>query len=172
MGLFDMFKSDSGEKMTPHLAFATSLLYMMSADGEIDPEEVGHLLSVLGGSDDGNGSIGVGAQSQALLDSAVKYRRKNSIDVFLQAAAPLLSDAQKMCILVNLIDSSLADGQPEPEEQVLFAQFLAAFGVSEERFRPFFEVIMLKSDRTVFTNANHPSNRAGHQVQLGNALGR
>ena len=36
MGLFDMFKSDSGEKLTQHLALATSLLYMMSADGEID----------------------------------------------------------------------------------------------------------------------------------------
>jgi hypothetical protein len=84
----------------------------------------------------------------------------------LQAATPLLSDAQKMCILVNLIDSSLADGQPEPEEQALFAKFLAAFGVSEERFRPFFEVIMIKSDRTVFTNSNHPSNQAGHQVRL------
>lgn len=55
MGLFDMFKSDSGEKMTPHLAFATSLLYMMSADGEMDNEEIGHLLSVLGGQDDGRG---------------------------------------------------------------------------------------------------------------------
>ena len=36
MGLFDMFKSDSGDKMSPHLAFATALLYMMSADGEMD----------------------------------------------------------------------------------------------------------------------------------------
>ena len=166
MGLFDMFKSDSGEKMTPHLAFATSLLYMMSADGEIDNEEVGHLLSVLGGQDDGRGSIGVGAQSQALLDSALKYRRKNSIDTFLQDAAPLLSDAQKMCILVNLIDSSLVDGQPEPEEQVLFGKFLYAFGVSEERFRPFFEVIMLKNDRQVFTNPSHPKNDSGYRVRL------
>ena len=110
MGLFDMFKSDSGDKMTPHLAFATSLLYMMSADGEMDNEEVGHLLSVLGGQDDGRGTIGVGAQNQALLDSALKYRRKNSVETFLQEAAPLLSDAQKMCMLVNLIDSSLSDG--------------------------------------------------------------
>ncbi len=166
MGLFDMFKSDSGEKMTPHLAFATSLLYMMSADGEIDNEEVGHLLSVLGGQDDGRGSIGVGAQSQALLDSALKYRRKNSIDTFLQEAAPLLSDAQKMCILVNLIDSSLVDGQPEPEEQALFGKFLNAFGVSEERFRPFFEVIMLKNDRQVFTNPSHPKNDNSYRVRL------
>ena len=166
MGLFDMFKSDSGDKMTPHLAFVTSLIYMMSADGEIDHEEIGHLLSVLGGQDQGNGTVGVGAQNQALLDNAVKYRRKNPIDTFLQEAAPLLSDAQKMCILVNLIDSSLVDGQPEPEEQALFGKFLQAFGVSEARFRPFFEVIVLKNDRSVFTNQNHPKNDASYQVKI------
>ena len=127
---------------------------------------MGQLLSVLGGQDDGKGTIGVGAQNQALLDSAMRYRRKNSVDTFLAEAAPLLSDAQKMCIMVNLIDSSLADGQPEREEQEMFAKFLKAFGITEERFRPFFEVIMLKADRTVFTNQNHPKNQPGHQVKL------
>lgn len=166
MGLFDMFKGDSGEKMTPHLAFATALLYMMSADGEIDNEEIGHLLSVLGGEDQGNGVIGVGAQNQKLLDNAVKYRRKNSVESFLQEASPILSDAQKMCILVNLIDSSLADGTPEQEEQEIFAKFLQAFGISEERFRPFFEVMVLKNDRSVFTNQSHPKNQPGYQVKL------
>lgn len=166
MGLFDMFKSDTGDKMSPHLAFTTSLIYMMSADGEMDSEEVGHLLSVLGGQDDGKGTIGVGAQNQALLDAALKYRRKHSLEAFLAEAAPLLSDAQKMCIMINLIDSSLADGQPEPEEQAMFAKFLSAFGITEERFRPFFEVIMLKADRTVFTNQSHPKNQPGYQVKL------
>lgn len=166
MGLFDMFKSDTGDKMTPHLAFTTSLIYMMSADGEMDSEEVGHLLSVLGGQDDGKGTIGVGAQNQALLDASMKYRRKNSLDTFLAEAAPLLTDAQKMCIMINLIDSSLADGQPEREEQEMFAKFLKAFGITEARFQPFFEVIMLKADRTVFTNQNHPKNQPGHQVNL------
>lgn len=166
MGLFDMFKSDSGEKMTPHKALATSLLYMMSADGEMDHEEIGHLLSVLGGQDSGNGTVGVGAQNQALLDSALKYRRSHTVEQFLSEATPLLSDAQRMCILVNLIDSSLSDGQPEPEEQVLFGKFLQAFGVSETRFKPFFEVILLKNDRSVFTRQDHPSNAVGYQVKL------
>lgn len=166
MGLFDMFKSDAGEQMTPHLAFAVSLLYMMSADGEIDTEEVGHLLSVLGGQDQGNGVIGVGAQNEKLLDNAIRYRQRKSADEFLAEATPLLSDAQKMCILVNLIDSSLADGQPEPEEQMLFGKFLQAFQISEDRFRPFFEVIMLKNDRAVFINPEHPKNQAGYQVSL------
>lgn len=166
MGLFDMFKSDSGDKMTPHLAFATALLYMMSADGEIDNEEIGHLLSILGGEDQGNGVIGVGAQNQKMLDTAVKYRKKNSVDFFLQEAAPILSDAQRICILINLVDSSLADGTPEREEQELFAKFLQGFNISEERFRPFFEVMALKNDRAVFTNQNHPKNQSGYQVKL------
>lgn len=164
MGLFDMFKGDS-EEMTPHLALAISLLYMMGSDGEYDNEEIGQLLSVLGGQET-DGVIGVGANNAALLDRGVKYVRKHSLDAFLSEAAPVLSDAQKMCIMVNLIDSSLSDGQAEREEQVMFGKFLQAFGISEERFRPFFEVIVLKNDRAVFTNQNHPKNRVGYQVQL------
>lgn len=164
MGLFDMFKGDS-EEMTPHLAFTISLLFMMDSDGECDNEEIGHLLSVLGGQES-SGVIGVGANNAVLLDRAIKYTRKNNLDTFLREAAPVLTDAQKMCIMVNLIDSSLSDGQAEREEQVMFGKFLQAFGITEERFRPFFEVIVLKNDRAVFTNQNHPKNRAGHQVQL------
>lgn len=165
MGLFDMFKGDTGEEMTPHLAFATALLYMMSADGEIDNEEVGHLLSVLGGSKR-KGVIGVGQQNQALLDKAVQYRKSHSIDDFLSVVSPLLTDSQKMCMMMNLLDSSLSDGVAEPEEQALFNKFLQAFGISEERFKPFFEVIVVKNDRAVFTDQSHPKNQPGYEVKL------
>ena len=164
MGLFDMFKGDS-EQMTPHLAFATALIYMIGADGKVENEEVGQLLAVLGGEEKG-GVIGVGANNRQLLDRAYRYYQKTPIDQFLAEATPLLSDAQKMCILTNLIDSSLADGQAAPIEQQLFNKFLQAFDISEDRFRPFFEVIALKNDRAVFTNANHPNNQPGHTVQL------
>ncbi|AWX54922.1 MULTISPECIES: TerB family tellurite resistance protein [Brevibacillus] len=165
MGLFDMFKTDKGEEMTPHFGFACSLLYMMKSDGEMDHEEIGQLLAVLGG-EESNGVIGVGANNRQLLDNAMKYTRNNSIEKFLSEVTPLLTDAQKMCILVNLIDSSLADGQPEREEQELFGKFLTAFGISEDRFRPFFEVIVLKNDRGVFVNQNHPKNQPGYRVTL------
>jgi uncharacterized tellurite resistance protein B-like protein len=165
MGLFDMFRGDTGETMTPHLAFATSLIYCMGADGEMDNEEIGHLLSVLGGESKG-GTIGVGANNRVLLDKAVQYVRRNKPDQFLAEAAPILTDAQKMCILCNMVDSALADGEPERQEQELIGKFQQAFGISDERFRPFFEVIVLKNDRTVFTNSNHPNNQPGFQVSL------
>jgi len=164
MGLFDMFKGDAGE-ITPHFAFVTSLIYMIGADGKVENEEVGQLLAVLGGEDSG-GTIGVGAQNQKLLDRAFRYQQNNSADAFLAEVTPILTDAQKMCILANILDSSLSDGTAAPEEQALFNQFLQAFGISDERFKPFFDVMVLKNDRSVFTNMAHPSNQPGHTVQL------
>ncbi len=165
MGLFDMFKSDTSDKMTPHLAFAISLLYCMGSDGEMDNEEVGHLLSVLGGESSG-GSIGVGANNRVLLDNAMKYTRKNRPDAFLRDATPILTDAQKICILMNMVDSALSDGEAEREEQELIGQFQAAFCITDERFAPFFQAIMIKNDRQVFINQNHPSNAPGFKVSL------
>jgi uncharacterized tellurite resistance protein B-like protein len=165
MGLFDMFKGDTGEEMTPHLAFAISLVYMMSADGVIANEEVGQLLAVLGG-EESKGAIGVGANNRQLLDRAVKYARSKSPDQFFNEVVPLLSDVQKMCILMNILDSSLADGEAAPEEQKLFNHFLQAFAISDQRFKPFFEVIALKNDRSVFTNDGHPKNQPGYEVKL------
>jgi len=164
MGLFDIFTGDS-EEMTPHFVFATALIYMIGADGKIENEEVGQLLAVLGGEESG-GTIGVGANNRKLLERAYKYQQKNTVDKFLTEATPILSDGQKICILANMLDSSLSDGNAAPEEQQLFNKFLQAFGVSEQRFKPFFDVIALKNDRSVFTNANHPSNQPGHTVQL------
>jgi uncharacterized tellurite resistance protein B-like protein len=165
MGLFNMFKSDSGEKMTAHKAFACALIYCMGSDGEMDPEEVGHLLSVLGGSRDGD-SIGVGANNKALLDSALKYVRKVQFETFLTEATPVLTPAQRLCVLTNMVDSAMSDGEAEQEEQVLIGKAQQAFGISDEQFRPFFEVIIMKNDRSVFTNPNHPHNQAGYQVKL------
>ncbi|MCP3763898.1 hypothetical protein NLX67_16125 [Domibacillus sp. A3M-37] len=107
------------------------------AERHNDPKlkEIGQLLAVLGGKKQG-GKVIVGGNNGDLMDKAIKYVKCNSIDQFLKEAAPVLTDAQKMCILVNIIDSSLADGEAEIEEQEMFGKFLSAFGISEERFLP------------------------------------
>jgi len=165
MGLFSMFKSDKGDEMTPHKAFAIALLYCMAADGEMDAEEVGHLLSVIGGAREG-GAIGVGAQNKALLDSALKYVRNRSHDEFIAEAVPVLTTAQKLCILLNIVDSALSDGEAEKEEQEFFNKLQKAFGISDAEFKPYFQVIMMKADRSVFVDKNHPSNSPDFKVAL------
>ena len=50
----------------------------------------------------------------------------------------------------HLCDSLLADGSAAHTEQALFGRFLTAFGFSEDAFRPHFETIALKNDKSVF----------------------
>jgi len=137
--MFGMFKAQAPAlEMNPRNALVVSLVYCMSADGEMDPEEVAHLFSVLGASATREG-----------LDRCVKYARATAPDAFLAEVAPRLSPPQKLCILLNMIDSAMADGEAEPAEQQLFGRFAAAFGVAEAELEPHFRSLTAKNDRAV-----------------------
>lgn len=155
MGLFDSFKNKS-ETITQQHAFIASLIYMIAADGVIEDEEIMQL----------SGAIAQFPNQHELLDQSIKYFRRTNVSDFLRDANGMLSDAQKMTILVNLADSLTSDGDADPSEQRMFEQFMQAWGISEERFRPFFEVIAMKNDRTVFINQQDSRNASGHRVSL------
>jgi len=135
MGLFDMFKGAPPE-LTPKLSLAVGLLHMINADGHVEAEEIGNVLQALG-------------NDKALLDAAGRYARAKDIDSYLAESAKLLNADQKMCILLNLYDSLLADGVAAPEEQALFSRFLSAYGVSEQSIEPYTVGIALKNKREV-----------------------
>jgi hypothetical protein len=60
----------------------------------------------------------------------------------------------------------MSDGEAEGEEQDLVAKFQRAFGITDERFVPFFEALHAKNDRSVFLNPGHPHNRDGYVVEI------
>ena len=138
MGLFDKFSSTI--ELNPTLCVATAMLYMMSSDGDIAEEEMHYLSMTLQSFGD----------PQELVDTASKYARKNTLDVFLKEANALLSADQKMTILANLIDILLSDGSAEEEEQELFFSFVDAFGVSEDNIQPYIDIISVKNDFAIF----------------------
>ncbi len=125
--MFNMFKSQTSLDLTPRNCLAVSLIYCMSADGEIDPEEIGHLMSVLGRN-----------ATRQQLESAVKYARSTQPAQFLADAAQRLRPDQRLCIILNMIDSAMADGEAEAGEQQLIMQFAQAFGLSENDLTPYF----------------------------------
>jgi uncharacterized tellurite resistance protein B-like protein len=135
MGLFDMFKGAPPE-LTPKLSLAVGLLHMINADGHVEAEEIGNVLQALG-------------NDKALLDAAGRYARAKDVDSYLAESAKLLNADQKMCILLNLYDSLLADGVAAPEEQALFSRFLSAYGVSEQSIEPYTVGIALKNKREI-----------------------
>ena len=136
MGLFDVFKSDP-VKLTPRLALAVGLLYMMASDGQIESEEIGQLQSVVGG-------------DQELINTAVKNIRSVKYEQFLTDAAALLNERQKLCLLINMADSLLSDGRAEQSEQQAFVKALSQFGMTEDGFKAYFETLAIKNNRSVF----------------------
>lgn len=144
MGLFDMFKGDKAFELTPYSTFVTSMLYIMAADGEINENEIGQLIAAIGG------NIYKDVNINEILKGASKYAKSTKLEDFLSEAAGKLTREQKLCILVNVVDTLFADGNAAKEEQEVFAKFLSAFGVSEEEFKPHFDTVVIKNHKSVF----------------------
>jgi uncharacterized tellurite resistance protein B-like protein len=120
--------------LTPQVALAASVLYMMSADGSMATEEVGQLQVVIG-------------QSQALLKASLKYVKEIKFHQFIKLATPLLNQPQRLCVLMNVCDSMLADGRIDILEKDLFKRMLAEFGVPEANFNGHFKNLFLKNEK-------------------------
>jgi len=137
--MFNLFKSQSASlDLTPRNCLIIALIYCMGADGEMDEEEIGHLVSVLGRD-----------ATRQQLDAAVRYARATQPAQFLTDAAPRLRPEQKLCIVLNMIDSAMADGDAEQGEQQLVMQFAEAFGLTEAELTPHFRTLVAKNNRAV-----------------------
>jgi uncharacterized tellurite resistance protein B-like protein len=132
-------------RLTPAIAFMVSLTHMAGADGVYLEEEEGSLAAFLP-------RHGLGAMSyDELLDRTEDYLQTTSFAEFLAEAPPILNQEQKLCILLNMLDSSLADGVEAPEETDVFCQFLQAFQISQEQIAPLIQAIRIKHNLSVFT---------------------
>jgi uncharacterized tellurite resistance protein B-like protein len=128
------YHAEQAEKfvLTPHLILAASILYMMSADGEVSNEEIGQLSAVIN-------------PYEGLQSAAMAYVEKIQLSEFIQDAKKKINEAQKTYVLLNLCDSMLADGVAEPREIAIFNQILEAFGFSEHAFKPNYSIIHTKN---------------------------
>ncbi len=137
--MFNLFKSQAPAfDLTPRNSLLAALLYSMASDGEMDEEEIGHLLSVMGPS-----------ATRDQLNTALKYCRATPAEQFAAAAAPKLRADQKLCIVLNMIDSAMSDGEAEPQEQQLVMNIVRAWGLSEAELEPHFRSLTAKNDRSV-----------------------
>jgi len=139
----------SPDVLTPQLSLAASLLYMMSSDGVMAKEEIGQLQVIVG-------------DSKSLLQSGLKYVGKTKAHQFFKDAPALLSAQQKLCILINACDTMLSDGKIENAERELFKRMLAAFGQSEDSFKNYYQVLILKNERPL--DRRQEIKKAGQEI--------
>lgn len=126
--------------LTPRIAFAAAMIYMINADGRIEPEEIRRL--VIAVHDD-----------RTLLEVATRYTKFNTVDEFITQSAALLDHDQQLSILVNLYDAILANGEALPQELELFEEFMERFGFNEIEFEPYFQSIAVKNNKALFSKS-------------------
>lgn len=137
--MFNLFKSQATAfELTPRNCLTVGLLYCMASDGEMDEEEVGHLLSVMGPN-----------ATRDQLNAALRYCRATPAEQFFAEAGRRLRPDQKLCVVLNMIDSAMSDGEAEPQEQQLVMNVIRAFGIAEADLEPHFRTLSAKNDRAV-----------------------
>jgi uncharacterized tellurite resistance protein B-like protein len=125
---------DSPIQLTPLLCLTASLLYMVQSDGVTDDHESSQIQSVLGGQED-------------ILALGLAYVKKTPVDEFLSVAAPLLKPKDAWCVLTNICDSLLSDGQVSDTEKSLFLKFCSAFEVTEQDFASHDRALRFKNNK-------------------------
>ena len=123
--------------LTPRIGFASALIYMINADGKIEPHEISRLVTAL-------------KNDRELLELANRYTKLNSIDEFLVNCQQVLDKEQQLSVLVNLYDAILSTREPAMQELELFNRFMQTFGYNEEQFAPYFHSIAVKNNRALF----------------------
>ena len=131
-GEFQPITSDKLSDLSPHLAMAVSIVYMMSADGSIGQEEIGQLESMIG-------------EFEGLQQYALQFVRKIKRNDFLNEAKHVLDKQQKLCVLLNVCDSMMSDESVGVLEDKLFVSMLEAFSIKESSFKKYYEVLELKN---------------------------
>ncbi len=129
-------------ELSPPLVLAAALLYMMLSNGEVEKSEIDQLQSVIGKNAD-------------LLRCAVDYVQNVPVEQFIADAPNVLGAPDKLCVLTNMCDAMLSDGQADAVELDLLARLTEAFGLTDDEFQPFFEAIALKNDKTVLGIFDH-----------------
>ena len=133
--------------LTPRLCVVAAILYMMAVDTDISEYEASQLQAVVGTDAD-------------TLKRAIAYSEKNNVDQFLNDAPALLDQRVRLCLLMNVCDSLMADGVMVAAEEQLFNRMLAAMGYTKANFQPYFDAITIKDKTSIFGDFDIAANTA------------
>jgi uncharacterized tellurite resistance protein B-like protein len=120
---------------------------MMAVDTDISEYEASQLQAVVGTDAD-------------TLKRAIAYSEKNSVEQFLNEAPALLDQRVRLCLLMNVCDSLMADGVMVAAEEQLFNRMLAAMGFAKASFQPYFDAITIKDKTSIFGDFDIAANTA------------
>ena len=124
--------------LTPKIAFASSMIYLINADGKIEPHEISRLLAAV-------------KDDRVLLEVSTRYTKFHSTEEFIVNCSNLLDYDQKLSLLVNLYDAILGNGEILQQEMQLFDKFLEVFNFKQSEIEPYLHSISVKNNKNLFS---------------------
>ena len=140
----------------PLALLITALAYLMKGDGEVSAAERDLLMAIL------NKHVEKkeleADRLMVVVGDALTQANTIPIKTFAREAAEQLSPGQKMSIYANLFDMALADGVMRAGEKDVLDAIRVAFEIDAKITKAMMEILVLKNDTTIFSNATHPHN--------------
>ena len=159
-----MSNGEQGSGASGLLVLARALAYVVDADNRTTVEEKAKMLTVLG-KHVARGDI-TNRQLRGLMDDAFNHASLVPVERVSDDIKEKVTPAQKASLIMNLYDAMLVDGQVASGERTILDKFVAAFEMSRNTIRALREIIMLKNDTGLFTDARHPFNEPSFRLDL------
>ncbi len=130
LGRFDAPVPD--DRLTPPMALVVALVCMRSAGSGSGRGDSGGLDACLDA-------------PKVLQDAASRYAARVRLPDFLESAASLLDERQRLCVLLNVCDLMMRERVTDTERS-LFRRMRSAFGFEGRAFDPYLNLVLLKND--------------------------
>ena len=128
--------------LDPLTAFCASVHAIIQADGHVDQVELNNLQNVV--------------RDPSIIEQGRQCLDQAGLAGLLPRLKPTLNHSQKLCLLANLIDVSMADGLLRSKEQQMLERFRAALEINEADFQALFDTLTIENQLAVFVDENRP----------------
>jgi len=123
--------------LSPFEFLAAALTAMMEVDGELSPAEKGYLLRTI--------------EDRKVCDAGRQALRQVGIDVLIRRSPDLLSEKQATCMIANLMELAMADGELRTLEQKLLERFREAAHIDTDIFDTLYSALVIKNNLSVYS---------------------
>lgn len=137
MGLFDKLLGTKEIQLKPKGALALAAMTMIGSDGVIEDEEIDNLRRIV-------------KSDKEAFDQAWKIYKDKSPSEIVDIVAKRLDKQQKLAVIANLIDISMADGILAGAEEKLLMSYINSFELQEDAVKYIIDAIALKNDISIF----------------------
>lgn len=123
--------------LSPFEFLAAALTAMMEEDGDLSPAEKEYLIRII--------------EDHKVCDAGRRALHQVGIDMLIRRLPDLLSEEQATCMIANLMELAMVDGELRGLERKLLERFRKAAHIDTEIFDSLYNALVIKNNLSVYS---------------------